>query len=609
VQPSALGIPSRHYRWRPNVGVLDSLRFGSPPRPWTRFTYNPDLQATVTRFSARDSISYHFVEPHTTATLRSPGLAEDYGFDTQRRLHNVRVSGQDYARFFAYDSLGRLRRTDFQHDPICQEDPQYGTYCDNGTTDSTHAFSFDAVGNRLDHGGSYTMPGNRITNFDGCSYHTDAEGSDSTRACPGEAATFTWTGDGQLASYTVGGVTRSFAYDPLGRLVRRDSAGVVKSRFLWDGDNLVAELAANGTATVAEYSYYPGGLDNLHAVFVPTGPAYGTWYAHVDAMGNVRALVGDTGLVRRTYNYDEWGRLLPTSGDSAGFAGADRARWKGALWMGPAPDLYYMRNRWYEPRTGRFLSEDPIGLEGGVNQYAFSNGDPVNGRDPTGLDPRYYCLKYGTEYTNTRTGDSWIEWDLWDCYTLPSRSPSPSDGRGPGGSGGGSGGGGDSGDLCEVVTLAGTITVDASVGDAAIGVLDEAAGFGARTASPGGFRTTAWQAEHHALWLAGQVQLMMRSPVLLLPQRAYAAPPGRSSHEAGFAIDIGNWSRLSPTQQVGVVAAAAKYGFRQGQEGELHHFSTTDGGRWGSHGSRSAAIAANQGQTRILQCGRQHAGE
>jgi len=105
----------------------------------------------------------------------------------------------------------------------------------------------------------------------------------------------------------------------------------------------------------------------------------------VDAMGNVRALVGDTGLVRRTYNYDEWGRLLPTSGDSAGFASADRARWKGALWMGPAPDLYYMRNRWYEPRTGRFLSEDPIGLEGGSNPYTFGNSDPLNASDPRGL--------------------------------------------------------------------------------------------------------------------------------------------------------------------------------------------------------------------------------
>jgi RHS repeat-associated protein len=269
------------------------------------------------------------------------------------------------------------------------------------------------------------MPGKRITNFEGCSYQTDAEGSDSLRTCPGEAASFTWTGDGQLASYTVGGLTWSFGYDPLGRLVRRDSAGVVKSRLLWDGDNLVAELAANGTTTVAEYSYYPGGLDNLHAVWLPTpSPAYGTWYAHPDAMGNVRALVGDTGLVGRTYDYDEWGRLQGTSTDPAGFANRDRARWKGALWLGPTLDLYYMRNRWYEPRTGRFLSEDPIGLEGGVNPFVFAGGDPVNGRDPTGLNP-WSCTYYGTEFTwHHDNGDgtgwtrTWEQWDWADCYDL-----------------------------------------------------------------------------------------------------------------------------------------------------------------------------------------------
>jgi len=55
--------------------------------------------------------------------------------------------------------------------------------------------------------------------------------------------------------------------------------------------------------------------------------------------------------------------------------------------MGPELDLYYMRNRWYEPGTGRFLSEDPIGLQGGINPVSFGASDPINGRDPNGLCP------------------------------------------------------------------------------------------------------------------------------------------------------------------------------------------------------------------------------
>jgi len=86
------------------------------------------------------------------------------------------------------------------------------------------------------------------------------------------------------------------------------------------------------------------------------------------------------------YGYGHWENDAGTGGTLAA-PNADRARWKGALWLGPELDLYYMRNRWYEPGTGRFLSEDPVGLGGGINPVIFAGGDGVNGRDPAGLDP------------------------------------------------------------------------------------------------------------------------------------------------------------------------------------------------------------------------------
>lgn len=47
--------------------------------------------------------------------------------------------------------------------------------------------------------------------------------------------------------------------------------------------------------------------------------------------------------------------------------------------------LTYLRNRYYDPKTGQFTQEDPIGLAGGLNVYGFANGDPVNFSDPFGL--------------------------------------------------------------------------------------------------------------------------------------------------------------------------------------------------------------------------------
>ena len=47
----------------------------------------------------------------------------------------------------------------------------------------------------------------------------------------------------------------------------------------------------------------------------------------------------------------------------------------------------YRRNRVYDPATGRFTQEDPIGLAGGLNLYGFADGDPVNFSDPFGLCP------------------------------------------------------------------------------------------------------------------------------------------------------------------------------------------------------------------------------
>jgi RHS repeat-associated protein len=101
-------------------------------------------------------------------------------------------------------------------------------------------------------------------------------------------------------------------------------------------------------------------------------------YHQQDGLGNVIGVHNGSSASQHIL-YTTWG--TPTFQSST----TNRLAWKGLLYEGDGVNLYYMRARWYDPETGRFISEDPIGLAGGINQYAFAGNDPVNGWDPSGL--------------------------------------------------------------------------------------------------------------------------------------------------------------------------------------------------------------------------------
>lgn len=303
-----------------------------------------------------------------------------YRTDSLARLvERATGSGTEF-QTFDYDLKGRLaywsKKT--QSGPTCVNLGGWGYDCTGtGVTNVlTVAALYDKVENPDDFGTTLTT-GNRLTAFNGASMTYDFDGSLATKG----ARTYHWDDFGQLKEVRQSGtVVASFTYDGFGRRIKKtSSAGTVQ--YVWDGAQLVLEADGSGN-TLQTYSYYPG-IDRLHSV-TPGGQTY---YASIElATGDVNGLIkpSDTSIPAQ-YRYTPWGELEVDS-QTVNSVRVNSLRWKGLVYDHET-GLYAMRARYYDPQLRRFISEDPIGLAGGINQYAFVGGDPVNGSDPSGLDP------------------------------------------------------------------------------------------------------------------------------------------------------------------------------------------------------------------------------
>jgi RHS repeat-associated protein len=317
-----------------------------------------------------------------TSLTRPNGVSTAYNYDSLSRLLSVlhqaggtTIDGAAYA----VDAVGNRTAKqnllngvteNYTYDLIYQL-----TQAAQGTN-VTESYAYDAVGNRLT---SLTVPSlsynssNELLSTSRSSYTYDYNGNLTSKTNSSGTTGFTWDYENRLTSVTLpgSGGTVTFKYDPFGRRIQK-SGPAGTTNYLYDGANVVTDLDLNG-AVLARYTQGVGIDEPLASV---TG--FGTAFFEADGLGSVTSLSGASGLTD-TYTYKPFGITTATGSNS------NRFRFTGREWDSET-NLYYYRARYYDPQTGRFISEDPTSFQSGdVNFYVYVSNFPTGWVDPFGL--------------------------------------------------------------------------------------------------------------------------------------------------------------------------------------------------------------------------------
>jgi RHS repeat-associated protein len=238
-------------------------------------------------------------------------------------------------------------------------------------------YGYDAVGNRTSSLGSPSWTyddRNELTMIGTANLGYDSNGNLTSKNDSSGAWIYQWNAENQLTRVLKDTVeVARFVYDPLGRRISK-TAGTTATQYLYDRQDI---LQVTSGASVRRLVHGPG-TDEILASEIPGGASS---YPHTDGLGSVVLWTDANRTPTWDYQYDSFGNIQ-LGGILGGFA------FTGREWDAET-GLYYYRARYYDPKLGRFISEDPLELTERplqeLNAYAYVANNPVNRVDPLGL--------------------------------------------------------------------------------------------------------------------------------------------------------------------------------------------------------------------------------
>ena len=354
------------------------------------FTYNPVGQfATINRYSdaagtqlvASSTYSYNTLN-ELTSLVDSQGATTlaSYALSYNANSLITKIVDPDGTASYTYDSLGQLTGA-----------------TDSSTTIPGESYTYDASGNRLTSGTSSasTVGGNNQLLSDGTyDYQYDNQGNLILRTTISSGATESYTYDARNRLITVidknaaGQQTQEVenTYDVLNRRISESvttAAGTTVTDFVYAGNSILLEFQSSSgsqSPVLTDHNLFGPAVDQILAQDDGRRKTHVSWLL-ADYLGSIRDVVNSAGTEVDHLVYNSSGDLLSQTNPAAApgyqFAGQE---------FDSATGLYDDGARYYNPTTGRFLTEDPIGFASGqANLYTYAGNDPVGFTDPTGL--------------------------------------------------------------------------------------------------------------------------------------------------------------------------------------------------------------------------------
>lgn len=367
--------------------------FTGPDNVTVEYTYdgNNQLRSLALPTGLLTVNQYRWVAPERTTW--PGGMTRTNTYDSLMRLTGISVKDSSQNELlnyqYSHDSAGNVLEKTTEHGiyQYSYDDVYRLTNVVNPTPLVSESYTYDLLGNRLSDSalpGSWTYDDNsQLTNYGSTAVVYDDNGNAVSRTEGASVTNFTYDSDDRLvevavtnsATNTASNVA-SYGYDPFGRRLWKQVQNV-RTYYLYAQEGLVAEADSVGSITVL-YGYKPHATWGTDPVYMKRGNDY--YFYQNDSLGTPQQLVQQNGTVVWQGKMQSFGEVIEDASSTI----ENNLRFPGQ-YLDRETGMHYNWARNYDPKLGRYVNSDPIGLAGGLNEFLYAEGRPTVGFDPRGL--------------------------------------------------------------------------------------------------------------------------------------------------------------------------------------------------------------------------------